>query len=681
MFRLSTLFLCMTLLYRLLPAQENSTDSIAWSTSLDDVVVTAQYAPTDSRNAIHSVRAIKQESIRQRGVNSLDELLSQELNIRLTQDLILGSVMSMQGISGQNVKIMVDGVPVVGRVGDNIDLSQINLSQIERVEIVEGPLSVNYGSDALGGVINLITRKSQLKWFDAGAGGHFESSGWRNWNAFAGVKILPKILFRTHVGSSIFNGIHADTTREQLWNAKQNYFANSFVRFTWGRDHSLRYGFDWFDEKVEDFGAIRRPQFKPYAFDDYYLTRRTSHHLLQEGTLGRQWYLQTTVGYNCYQRRKNAFRLDMESNQKYRIAGQQDTIEYTGLVIRPVLASKFSEGKINFQVGLDFNAETAGGTRIAAVDDKSARVESMDGAVFGSLQFDPNKKLSLQAGIRGILHATYRAPIVPSVHLRWSLSEKVSLRASYARGFRSPSLKERYFYFVDVNHFILGNPDLEAEYSDHVQAALQIEKTSPSASGDATLTFFFNDIRNKIDLYSFGQEAGKLQYAYFNRAVYKTLGASLRTGISHRHWTARLGVAPTGRYNILSESNSNVRPYTYATEWNGEISWKWPSQNLTISSYARYNDRLIRFFETPNDTGEHEISERVEQGFAMIDCTVSKSIFKKKVQLVGGARNLLNVRSIGAEGYDGGVGPHAGTGDSLPVSPGRSVFVRLQVQW
>ncbi|MDZ7846145.1 MAG: TonB-dependent receptor plug domain-containing protein [Owenweeksia sp.] len=66
---------------------------------------------------------------------------------------------SRQGLSGAKIKILVDGVPVIGRLDGNIDISQINLSNIERVEIVEGPMSVQDGTDAVAGTINLITKK------------------------------------------------------------------------------------------------------------------------------------------------------------------------------------------------------------------------------------------------------------------------------------------------------------------------------------------------------------------------------------------------------------------------------------------------------------------------------------------------------------------------------------------
>ncbi|NRA50135.1 MAG: Plug domain-containing protein, partial [Phaeodactylibacter sp.] len=134
-----------------------SSDSLLWSLKLEDIIVTAQYAPTESKNAVHDIYTIKQEVIEQRGATNLEQLLQQEANIRIRQDMVLGSSMSLLGIDGQNVKIMIDGVPVIGRQDGNIDLNQLNLNNIERVEIVEGPMSVSYGTDALAGVINLIT--------------------------------------------------------------------------------------------------------------------------------------------------------------------------------------------------------------------------------------------------------------------------------------------------------------------------------------------------------------------------------------------------------------------------------------------------------------------------------------------------------------------------------------------
>ena len=126
---------------------------------LETFVITAQYEETSKEKAVNKIRVINREKIDALAAVNLGDVLKNELNVRLSQDNVLGTFMSLQGISGQNVKILVDGIPVIGKLNGSIDVSQINLNDIERIEIVEGPLSVNYGTDALAGTINLITKK------------------------------------------------------------------------------------------------------------------------------------------------------------------------------------------------------------------------------------------------------------------------------------------------------------------------------------------------------------------------------------------------------------------------------------------------------------------------------------------------------------------------------------------
>jgi outer membrane receptor for ferrienterochelin and colicins len=109
---------------------------------LQELVITGQYAPSSTEKAVHRVRVLGQEQFKRMAAQNLGDALRNELNIRLSQDNILGSSLTMQGLSGENVKILVDGVPVIGRMNGNIDLAQMDLTGIERAEIVEGPLSL-----------------------------------------------------------------------------------------------------------------------------------------------------------------------------------------------------------------------------------------------------------------------------------------------------------------------------------------------------------------------------------------------------------------------------------------------------------------------------------------------------------------------------------------------------------
>src|SRR5690606_23632369 len=121
------------------------------------VVITGEVEPQSAKKSVYQVRTIPMERIQAQGSTRLQDVLNTELNIRFDQDLSLGgSNLNMLGLSGQNVKVLIDGVPMIGRQGveNEININQINVSSIERIEIVEGPMSVIYGADALAGVIN-----------------------------------------------------------------------------------------------------------------------------------------------------------------------------------------------------------------------------------------------------------------------------------------------------------------------------------------------------------------------------------------------------------------------------------------------------------------------------------------------------------------------------------------------
>ena len=121
------------------------------------VVVTAQFAPTEIRQTVNSVRVINRKTIENRAAVNLEELLQTESNIRLNQDAVLGSSLSINGLRGENVKILLDGVPVVGRLNGSVDAGQLPLAAVEQVEIIEGAQSLLYGSEASAGVRVLRT--------------------------------------------------------------------------------------------------------------------------------------------------------------------------------------------------------------------------------------------------------------------------------------------------------------------------------------------------------------------------------------------------------------------------------------------------------------------------------------------------------------------------------------------
>lgn len=691
-FLLFSLSIQLLFLSKEISAQKSEPDSTTYLLSLDDVVVTALYAPTDSRNALYKIRSIKKDVIEQRGAVNLEQLLNQELTIRISQDMILGGSLSLLGVSGQNVKIMIDGVPVIGRVGDDIDLSQIMLSNIERVELIEGPMSIVYGTNALGGVINLITKKTQADKYQVHVSGQLESIGSLNSNVQLGMRLSDKLQLRIDGGLNDFDGYNstsgtgATSDRTFDWNPKRQYYTNASVLYDLGKDRQLRYYASVFDENIDNLGEIRRPQFKPYAFDDYYYTRRLDQSLSYEGKFLNHLYWNVLAGYNTFDRKKNTERLDLETNDATLVEGQQDTTRYNAFVFRPILASRYPASIVNFQAGLDVNYENGTGQRLRDPQFSGAEFsEITDLAAFASVQLRPIKALELQLGSRSAYNSRFKTPLIPSLHLKYAIAPDWQLRASYAMGFRSPSIKELFFYFVDLNHFILGNPDLQAEKAHNYQLIVDLNKKKEQHRFQATATAFYNDIRNKINLYDFVEVDGKFvpaaalgrtstQFSYFNQDRFKSIGGNIRASYVYKSLNISAGIAPTGYYNFLSELESQSK-YTFVDEVNAQISYQINKIGLTAAFFIRYNDKFIRFYQDVDDQGNTIVAQSIQDGFSLSDLTLKKSFWKNRVQLIGGIKNLFDITNVNISGMDGAV--HSSGEGTVPVALGRNYFLRL----
>ena len=129
-------------------SKAQSVDTLLKDTKLkkqiNEVVVTGQINELYIKKSVHKIRVIDSKIINSGLYQNLANIIEKELNIKLSEDNLLGSSLSIQGISGQNVKILIDNIPVIGRLNGNIDISQISLNNIEKIEIVEGPLSTYF---------------------------------------------------------------------------------------------------------------------------------------------------------------------------------------------------------------------------------------------------------------------------------------------------------------------------------------------------------------------------------------------------------------------------------------------------------------------------------------------------------------------------------------------------------
>lgn len=650
-------------------------DSAALQKHMDEVVITGQYAPNDPSRAVQKIKVIGRQKIEAMNAQNLKDVLSNELNIRISNDNILGSSISIGGVSGRNVKILVDGVPVIGRQDGNIDLSQINLNNIERIEIVEGPMSVNYGTDALGGAINLVTKKELKKTFEGNVSLYHETTGTYNLLGRMGYS-KKRNTITLNVGRNFFDGWTpgeklaydysskvADSTRFMPSKPREQYFSTLQYIYKVDDNTTLNYKGDLFKEKITNRDY---PDQVNDALDDYYRTSRIDNAVFLNSKLRSGGNINALVSYNDYRRTKNTYLNKLEQLQEslYTGEGAQDTSTFNQFNTRATYSNELKALLFNYELGYDINVQNATGQRI-----KTGKQFMGDYAAYGSLEFKPWKGMTIRPGLRYAYNTNYNAPLIPSVNVAYKTTDHLTLRGSYSKGFRAPDLKELYFYFYDINHDIKGNKDLKAEYSDNYNASLVYTNITGKLLYKIDVSGFYNDILDVISLAFTGGSSGR-EYTYVNIGRYKSKGLQANVDLTINNLKLSIGGSYIGRYNEYSEVDATLEEFTYATEVRGSIMYSIPKQGVTIGAFYKYTGRLPGY--GLNDS--LEIVATYINEYQMADVNASKSLFKGKMQVGAGCKNLFNVSTV--RSFMVSDGAHSSPSGAI-FGNGRLYFIKL----
>ena len=637
---------------------------------INEVCVTGELAPTLRKDAINKIKIIKKEDIINSGASSLKDILVYQTNMRIQQDNILGSGLSMGGMSGENVKILQDGVPMIGRLNGNVDLSQINLDNVERIEIVNGPLSVNYGTNALAGTINIITKQNVKPGWNANLQGYYQSVGEYNLSGNIAYR-YKRHTVKMSGGRKYFDGWDpkasfitipkktvADTNRSLQWNPKLQYFGD-FQYIISIKQWRINPYFRYYYEKIANRGYPSLPYYEE-AFDDYYYTRRIDQGITIDKPL-KKGQFKTILAYNYFKRTKQTYFKDLTTLQQ-KLAGDQDTSIFDLFIARSSYSSKYNKW-FNFQIGTDINIESSHGKRI-----KDQTQSIGDYAAYSSLQLSfLNEKIIIKPGARYIYNTLFNAPITPSINIKLN-NKSFYLRASIAKGFRSPTIKELYFNFVDINHNIQGNLNLIPESSINFNGTFSWLKSKPSPSGyqfNSEISLFYNTFSNLVTL----AELTDGSLTYTNIGEYATKGIQSEIAYQRNNINIKVNGAYVGRYNFTQVED--LPNYIYSPEIGLNSSYKFLKKKYTINLFYKYNGKLLSYYLDQND---NLFSNRTSH-YHIIDLSIGRSFLKNNLKVVIGGKNLLNVKNITVTGLSNS-GVHS-SGGNLAAARGTSFFVSI----
>ena len=629
--------------------------------NLSEMVVTAQFIPVEKEKSIYDVQTIEEEEITEKGATNLREALINELNIKTNNGHVNETAITLNGLSGYHVKYLIDGVPVEGRLNGNVDLSQMNLNEVERIEIIEGPTSVAYGTNALGGVINLITKKDQYKKFSAEINGYYETIGQYNFSGKLGWKAKQNY-FRVSGGRNYFGGFaNQDTSRHYDWQPREQYIGNFLFSRQIGH-LKLTYIFDIFTETMTIKGVPIGPDYLT-AMDSDFKTNRLNNKLLLNGKLGKNGFLDFTLSQSHYQRDRKNYLVDLTTNDEILSKEQSDTEIYNSYMFRGVYNKDSEQSKVNFMVGAELKNDFSEAERI-----QGGKQNIGDYAIFGHIKWNPTKAITIQPALRYAYNTKYTAPLVPSISMMWGVGKTINIRASYAKGFRAPDFKELYLDF-HFNPFItlLGNQNLKAENSDHFNLSLTYHQAFNKHNLSIVPKLFYSKINDLIFL----ERSSPTEWTYTNIGYLTTQGFEISVNYSYKNLRLNGVFNYYGNYNSKFDNQDLRNDFFYSSDMVAGASYLFKKPGLKIIFNYKYTGTVNSYYLNDDIIAESYIGD-----YHTFNISVTQRFWNKKILLAAGIKNLFDVKQVDMMGDVYGVS-NPSNANTLNVLWGRSFFMSL----
>lgn len=454
-------------------AQDAYTDTIYRKFSLDEVVVTGTRTPKFLKDTPIQTRVINAKEIARLDATNVQDLLQQELpGVEFTYAMNQQTHLNFSGFGGQGVLFLIDGERLAGETMDDVDFTRLSMDNVERIEIVKGAASALYGSNATGGVINIITKKSQkpvtlnvnaryAKNNEQRYGGTFGLNG-KHWNNMFTVNFNRMDNYDVHSAPNpvtrIISTVYGDKTinfKDQLvWSPNKNFHLSG------------RTGY-FFRETVKSAD-------QPERYRDF------------SGGLSMQWNISEHDDFQA------SYAFDQYDKSDYQRITKLDIRDYSNVQnsLRLLYNHRFDRGDV-LTLGSDFMHDYLYNTNL---ENETRNQNSWD--LFGQYDW----RISDQWEAVGAVRYDYfsdgkESHVTPKLNVCYKPLYNLSLRAGYGMGFRAPTLKEKYYNFDMAGIWIVeGNANLKSEVSHNFNLSAEYTKGHYNLTGSV----YYNKVKNKL---------------------------------------------------------------------------------------------------------------------------------------------------------------------------------------
>lgn len=662
-----SLFFMLNFVISVMSQNEKKIDTIDVE-ALEEVVITATRTTRHLGSLPMPVQIVSKADIKKSNSLRLADILNEQTGLITVSDFGGGEGIQLQGLDSQYTLVLIDGVPLVGRSAGTLDLNRITVGNIKQIEIVKGASSSLYGSEALGGVINIITEKPKY--------------GFRGETNFR-----TGSFGTTDIGASLSN-------REDKLGL--SLFVN---RFSSG-------GFDF--DKSTPVATVS--PFENYTFDgkityefteklDLVLSGRIfsqeQENMAQNAQTLALYKGQSTINeWNTRLTTTYQFSADFEGIFEM-YATQYKTAEFLNDVqgnlfsesnfnqtfLRPEFRSTWTLPKSELTSGIGLTHETLDRTFF---DEKPVFNAPF---VFSQYDWTPNENLNVIIGARFDAQNQYQSQFNPKFAINYKFSNKFSAKASAGRGFKAPDFRQLFFNFSNstVGYRVLGFnvvsdiiPELENQQQVVVREGINLTSFEGNLRPESAtnfnlgvsyqlftkiktdINFFRNDISNLIDTRAIATDlaSGQNIFSYVNVDEVYTQGLeynlsytpsdNLKMSFGYQLLYAKDKEAEAdfraGRVNatstiILTEDQYFGLFNRSRHMGNFKVFYTIPSWNLDMNLRTTYRSRF-GLFDT-NGNNYLDTFDNFANGYAIVDIAFNKMLFRN-YEIGFGADNLFN---------------------------------------
>jgi len=465
-----------------------------------------------------------------------------------------------QGMDAKAVLFLLDGERISGESGDsNIDYSRFNINDIERIEVVRGAASTLYDSRAIGGVINIITKKS-VRPFTASMHTRYAGKKGQSYSASAGVNL--------HRFSSLtsFGWRKRDSYLVKDEQGKQKEIINPDGSVTKSKTDPIAfniYGYSIMDVS-QKLSYNFSDRFTGSARISYYTNKRDKYDnaryyqryrdLILSGKL--KWQFADNQNLDLSYIRDNYIKDNVYVDDDERVYGNVNStirLYYTGMF-----------GKHTLSGGVDLLREDM--KHHFMKDTATVHMNQYSFCLQDDWQL--TDKMNVVVGVRGDKGGSYRLHFTPKVSVLYRPLKTITLRAGYSQGYRIPNLKELYqeFNMGGMGIMMYGNKDLKPEEGTQISASVEYDYKGLNLS----VSTYHNRYKNKIS-YEYISPGKSWNMKYVNALNVKTTGVEVTA-----NYKLPFGLRFSGGYSYV---------YDYDERDGYNMSWVRPHSARLSSVY------------------------------------------------------------------------------------------------